>query len=1595
MKNSIIKINLTFWGIILFFFLFSLFILNRMAMLNEKSTEMETNWLPSIIAINAINTATSDYRIAEALHVLAADNSKMEQQERYMERLRQQIANWQTRYEPLISSEEETAIYHKFKQQYEEYLAISKEAIVSSRRHETDTTVVKLENSGILFNAFSNNLNKLVQLNSEGGIQSSRGGDQIFKESKITIFGVDILVLIAGFILILLMKGWMSPPIKLELTETTKSAKANFFNTLTVKTKLRFAFLGLAILFVVFAVLALEKMQIINDKSTEIASNWLPSVELVNAINTATSDLRTAEALHILSSDPIEMTQREKDIEKLKQEINNQRKTYERLISSANEHRIYEEFARKYDEYLAAGKKAMIDSSKNEDELAAQQLKNSGVIFEDMSAELMKLVAINNQGGQQASQEGDRLYSVSMTILISAAGLVFMLAIFALVVFEKLTSQPLTQLSGLIQQLAAGDISISPILQNRYDEVGHIAQAVAAIAQTLKALVSDSINLISAVQAGTLSIQVDSSRHPGEFGTVVAGMNQLVSVLSKPLVEVAEVMKRLALGDLKGRMQDAYEGDLQTLKNNVNNSLSVSSESLVEVSEVMQGLAIGNLKGRMQGNYEGELKRLKTNVNNSLDILIGLISELSQTITYMTESNWEAIKNITHDSANSTKYQGEFIQIKKALEAAAIKLAETATKNETQDWLKSGQAQLNNLMGGNQEIAVLAKKIITFLTTYIQAQVGIFYLLRDSQSEHKPPYLQIIASYAYTTPADRPNQFLLTESLIGQAALDRKTITVTQTTEECPRIIRSSLSGALPHHILLIPFLYETTVKGVIEIGMAGLPTTIQREFLEQVMSSIGITINTAESRAQMQTLLRQTQIQAEQLQHQQEELQQSNEELRMQQEQLETQTVELEERTEELEQQKTEMEQKNLALEQTQQTLSAKARELELAIQYKSEFLANTSHELRTPLNGIIGLAESLIDGVAGELSDQAKANLAMIVGSGKRLATLVNDILDFSKLQHQDIELQLQPIGLREITEIILTLSQPLVLNKPVQLLNTISTDLPPALADENRLQQILYNLIGNAIKFTESGTVKVSAKVIDEQHLELVVADTGIGIAEDKLERIFESFEQAEGSTAREYGGTGLGLAVTKQLVQLHGGKIWVKSIRGQGSQFYFTLPIAKGQSSQLSTARLPLAKVHTLPPVKEITPVTQTTPAQAGEVTAEDRLKILIVDDEPVNLQVLNNYLSLQNYHIVQATSGVQALAFIEEGFKPDAILLDVMMPKMTGYEVTQKLREQWQADELPILLLTAKNQVTDLVTGLESGANDYLTKPISKDELLARLKTHLQLKELKEETLQLALENERMKTELEVTRRLQQLILPKEPELDNLPHLEIAGFMEAADEVGGDYYDVLQQNDRLLIGIGDVTGHGLESGMLMLMAQAGIRTLWEHEETDVVKFFNSLNRMIYKNAQERLEVDKNLTLSLLEYQPTPTGGVLRISGRHEDILIVRAGQLERINTGDLGFQVGFVDDIAELVKQIEVPLTAGDVVVLYTDGITEAENPQRQEYGIKRLSEVVVQNWQRPVKEIRQAVIADVRQHIGQQKVFDDMTLVVLKQTKTT
>ncbi|SNZ00497.1 tetratricopeptide repeat protein [Flagellimonas pacifica] len=415
--------------------------------------------------------------------------------------------------------------------------------------------------------------------------------------------------------------------------------------------------------------------------------------------------------------------------------------------------------------------------------------------------------------------------------------------------------------------------------------------------------------------------------------------------------------------------------------------------------------------------------------------------------------------------------------------------------------------------------------------------------------------------------------------------------------------------------------------------------------------------------------------------------------------------------------------EKKRIIVEERKRTDIEKQRvvELEKIDKLKDEFLANTSHELRTPLVGIIGLTESLKDGIAGKLPKAAMENLDMIANSGKRLSHLVNDILDFSKLKNKDIELSLRPVDLYALSSIVLRLSHPLIQDKKLKLINSIPKDVPLVDADENRLQQIMHNLIGNAIKFTQKGYVTLLSESKDNM-LSISITDTGIGIPKDNLKTIFNSFEQADGSTQREYGGTGLGLSVTKQLVELHGGSLSVTSETGKGSIFTFTLPLStmdrkdytsKGLASTdfVQTISTHLGKIP-LPGAKKI---------QGHEAP-----RILIIDDEPVNRRVLENHLTVAGYEITEVSSGKEALEELAKDHSYNLVLLDVMMPGISGYEVCEKIREQHIASDLPVILLTAKNTVNELVVGFNAGANDYLTKPISKNELLSRIKTHINL-----------------------------------------------------------------------------------------------------------------------------------------------------------------------------------------------------------------------------------------------------------------------------
>ncbi|QUW21051.1 response regulator [Sporosarcina sp. Marseille-Q4063] len=390
-----------------------------------------------------------------------------------------------------------------------------------------------------------------------------------------------------------------------------------------------------------------------------------------------------------------------------------------------------------------------------------------------------------------------------------------------------------------------------------------------------------------------------------------------------------------------------------------------------------------------------------------------------------------------------------------------------------------------------------------------------------------------------------------------------------------------------------------------------------------------------------------------------------------------------------------------------------------------KDEFLAITSHELRTPLYGIIGIAESLRDGVEGEITNSMDRQLSMISSSGKRLTNLVNDILDFSKLKHNAIEVNMQQVKLYEIINIVLAICNPLVAGKPINITNKIQKSIPSVRADQDRLIQILYNLIGNAIKYTDHGDISVSAERLENQ-LKISIADTGKGIPESDLESIFNSFHQVDDTDLREVGGTGIGLSITKKLVELLDGKIEVISTFGVGSTFSFTLPIYEESVMEDEVASSVAADgfIDTFVPSAPI----EKLPTHSNKGTSA---KILIADDEPVNLQVLINNLSLEGYKVVAASNGEEVLSIVEnEDF--DLLILDVMMPKLSGFEVTKELRTRHSLTELPILMLTAKTQLYDRVMAFEMGANDYLAKPCDKEELIARVETLINLSKLNKE-----------------------------------------------------------------------------------------------------------------------------------------------------------------------------------------------------------------------------------------------------------------------
>lgn len=388
---------------------------------------------------------------------------------------------------------------------------------------------------------------------------------------------------------------------------------------------------------------------------------------------------------------------------------------------------------------------------------------------------------------------------------------------------------------------------------------------------------------------------------------------------------------------------------------------------------------------------------------------------------------------------------------------------------------------------------------------------------------------------------------------------------------------------------------------------------------------------------------------------------------------------------------------------------------------QLKDEFLANTSHEIKTPLNGMINLTESLLKGSGGELTSLQRQNMELILISSKRLLTLVNDILDFSQIKNKDIKLRLKRVDLHSAVTLTMDLLSYQAVHKNVKLENNVSPTSPALMADENRLSQILFNLIGNALKFTDYGCVSVHAEENNEK-MYISIQDTGIGIPKERISEVFNIFEQSGFSPDTERIGTGLGLAITKRLVEMHGGEITVESTVEKGSTFTFSIPLHNQNSANQENNKALETTQHPIP--YALTTATGKTEALSN---SKGEFRVLVVDDEPVNIHSLANVLFREGMQVNRAASGYRALEMIDSEPAPDLCIVDVMMPGMNGYQLCREIRKRFSEFELPVIFLTARYGKRDLQLGFEAGGNDFLHKPFEETELVARVQTLVQLK----------------------------------------------------------------------------------------------------------------------------------------------------------------------------------------------------------------------------------------------------------------------------
>ncbi|MCS0587775.1 HAMP domain-containing protein [Massilia norwichensis] len=816
---------------------------------------------------------------------------------------------------------------------------------------------------------------------------------------------------------------------------------------------------------------------------------------------------------------------------------------------------------------------------------------------------------------------------------------------------------------------------------------------------------------------------------PGVGGTwkdLTDNVNFMASNLTGQVRNIAAVTTAVARGDLSKKITVDVKGEILELKDTINVMVDQLSSFASEVTRVAREVGTeGKLGGQANvSGVAGTWKDLTENVNQLAANLTNQMRAIGEVATAVTRGDLSRSIQV--------EARGEMSYLKDNINEMIRNLKETTQKNAQQDWLKTNLARFTRLLQGQRDLQAVTKLILSELAPLITAHHGVFYMM---DSEGNDARLRLIASYGYRSSRKLPTSFLPGEGLVGQCALEKTRIWLTDVPRDYIQV-SSGLGAAPPTNIVVLPILFEQQVKAVIEIASLDRFTETHLSFLDQLMESIGVVLNTIEANSRTESLLTQSQSLAQ-------ELQQTNQELA--------------EKARLLSEQNIEVERKNREVEQAKLALEEKATQLALSSKYKSEFLANMSHELRTPLNSLLILAQQLSDNPEGNLSNKQVEFAKTIHGSGSDLLTLINDILDLSKIESGTVTLDVSEYRFSALRNYVDRTFRHMAEAKHLGFQVDLADNLPTALmTDTTRLQQVLKNLLSNAFKFTSHGQVALNISLVtsgwtaDHPHLlhadavlAFSVSDTGVGIPSDKLQLIFEAFQQADGSTARKYGGTGLGLSISRELARLLGGEIRVESTVNVGSTFTLYLPYNRAGFINYEQTRQP--QPARLAPPQQPAPLPAPAPAMLLEVSTDTATavgtavavpdpstglveyasmlddrglivpgdpSVLIVEDDERFAKTLLDFAREKNFKGIVTHRGDSALSLARD-FQPAAILLDIDLPDIDGLTVLERLKRDPGTRHIPVHVLSA---MRERERALRQGAISYINKPVSRDML---------------------------------------------------------------------------------------------------------------------------------------------------------------------------------------------------------------------------------------------------------------------------------------